>query len=73
MKTGTTNVENEHLGEIIERRLKHLNKSQRWLGLQMEPRVSDNAVTLWISTGKISRKNYNQVIKVLGIVGDVAQ
>jgi hypothetical protein len=63
---------NEHLGGIIERRLKDLNKSQRWLGMQMDPPVSDNAVSLWISTGKISSRNYNQLVKILGLVG-VAQ
>lgn len=43
------------VGEVISARLRDMEKTQGWLAEAVG--VSDYAVSKWISTGKISRKN----------------
>ncbi len=51
------------VGTYIKSRLKELKKTQTWLAEKCE--VSDNAVTKWIRTGKISRSNAILIAKHL--------
>lgn len=56
------------LGKIITRELARLGQTQSWLAEECE--VSDNAVSKWIKTGKISRVNAGKVAAALGISMD---
>jgi len=51
------------LGTVIRDRLRQLSKTQGWLADELG--VSNNAVSKWISTGKISRENSIAAAKVL--------
>lgn len=53
------------LGKTIISRLKSLDHTQAWLAEQVE--VSENAVSKWILTGKISRKNSIKAAEALGM------
>lgn len=53
------------LGNTIKARLSELDKTQGWLAEQLN--VSNNAVSKWISTGKISRVNAVAAARVLSI------
>lgn len=52
------------LGDYIKSRLKAIKKTQGWVAEQLE--VSDNAVSKWIKTGKISRENFIKLLPLLG-------
>lgn len=52
------------LGDYIKTRLKALKRTQGWLAEQAD--VSNNAVSKWIKTGKISRENFLLIIPLLG-------
>jgi len=54
-----------YLGNTIKTRLSDLGKTQTWLAETTE--VSNNAVSKWIKTGKISRENALVVAGALGI------
>lgn len=54
-----------HAGQVIADRLDHLNKTQTWLAT--ECRVSNNAVTKWVKTGAMARRNAARVADVLGL------
>jgi plasmid maintenance system antidote protein VapI len=51
------------LGTVIRARLQELSKTQGWLADELG--VSNNAVSKWIATGKISRENSIAAAKVL--------
>lgn len=53
------------LGRTIKSRLKALGRTQAWLAEQVG--VSENAVSKWIKTGKISRENIRPVAEALQI------
>lgn len=53
------------LGRTIKSRLKALGKTQAWLAEQVG--VSENAVSKWIKTGKISRENLKRTADALEI------
>jgi len=53
------------LGKTITSRLKSLDQTQAWLAEQVG--VSENAVSKWILTGKISRKNSIKAAEVMGM------
>jgi len=59
---------NSSLGKIIKSRLVEMRKTQEWLA--EECGVSKVAVSKWISSGKISRKNAIAVTKALDITSD---
>jgi transcriptional regulator with XRE-family HTH domain len=59
---------NSSLGKIIKSRLIEMRKTQEWLA--EECGVSKVAVSKWISTGKISRKNAVAVTRILDITSD---
>ncbi|MGL6245681.1 helix-turn-helix domain-containing protein [Pseudomonas sp.] len=52
------------LGDYIKIRLKALKKTQGWLAEKTN--VSNNAVSKWVKTGKISRENFLLIIPMLG-------
>ncbi len=58
-----------NLGKIIKDRLDELRQTQSWLAEQVG--VSNNAVTKWIATGKVSRVNAVKIAQVLKISTDV--
>lgn len=51
------------LGVVIKTRLEKLGKTQGWLAEELG--VSNNAVSKWIGTGKISRENSIAAARVL--------
>jgi len=53
------------LGKIILRELKRLGQPQSWLAEQTG--VSENAVSKWIATGKISRINAMKASPLIGV------
>lgn len=53
------------IGRVISRQLKLLDKTQGWLA--EEANVSNNAVSKWIKTGKVSRNNAVRVAEILGL------
>lgn len=53
------------IGKIIRNALSDINKNQSWLAEKCN--VSINAVSKWIRTGEISRKNIPVVANVLGL------
>ena len=55
------------LGIYIKARLKFLRKTQMWLAEEMG--VSNNAVTKWVKSGKISRENFFVLVAKLGSAG----
>lgn len=52
------------LGDYIKSRLRAIKKTQGWIAEQLD--VSDNAVSKWIKTGKISRSNFIKLLPLLG-------
>lgn len=63
------------MGNAIRTRLQELSKTQGWLADELG--VSNNAVSKWISTGKISRENSVAAARVLEVsvetlLGEVA-
>lgn len=56
------------LGTTIRTRLQQLSKTQVWLADELG--VSNNAVSKWIATGKISRENSIAAAKALDISVD---
>ncbi|HSH72366.1 MAG TPA: helix-turn-helix transcriptional regulator [Methylophilaceae bacterium] len=56
------------IGTIINRQLALLNKTQTWLAEEVQ--VSNNAVTKWIRSGKISRVNAKKTAAALKISVD---
>lgn len=55
------------LGKFIHARLADMKKTQTWLAEQMT--VSDNAVSKWIKSGKISRTNFFALLDIIGSDG----
>ena len=55
------------LGSFIIRRLDEEGHTQAWLAEQMG--VSDNAVSKWIRSGKISRDNFFKLLDKIGSSG----
>lgn len=55
----------KELGIVVKERLSAIGKTQGWLAEMLG--VSDNAVSKWIKTGKISRDNALAAAKALGI------
>lgn len=53
------------IGQLISQRLEEKGKIQRWLAEQVG--VSDNAVSKWIKSGKVSKKNALKVSEFLEI------
>lgn len=53
------------LGKIIIRELDRMKRSQSWLAEELE--VSENAVSKWIATGKISRANAEKLSPKIGV------
>lgn len=53
------------IGRLISQRLDEKGKAQRWLAEQVS--VSDNAVSKWIKTGNVSKKNALKVSELLDI------
>lgn len=53
------------LGKVITGQLGHLRQSQAWLAERAE--VSENAVSKWVRTGKISRANAENVASILNM------
>lgn len=53
------------LGKLIGDRLEELGHTQAWLAEEAD--VSENAVSKWIRTGKISRENLIKVAQILGL------
>lgn len=53
------------IGKNIKRALKAAGKTQTWLAEQLS--VSDNAVSKWIKSGKISRENAMEVAAALKV------
>lgn len=53
------------LGTTIRARLRQLGKTQVWLADELG--VSNNAVSKWIGTGKISRENSIAAARILGM------
>lgn len=53
------------LGKIITRELQRLDRPQSWLAEEVG--VSENAVSKWILTGKISRENAKKVSPIIGV------
>ena len=53
------------MGTAIRKRLQELGKTQVWLAAELD--VSNNAITKWIKTGKISRENSVAASRVLGM------
>jgi len=56
------------IGKVIVRELKRLGHTQAWLAEEVG--VSENAVSKWIATGKISRTNVPKVAALLGVSSD---
>lgn len=52
------------IGQFIRDRLSDIGKTQSWLAERCE--VSNNAVTKWIKTGKVSRENLLKILPLLG-------
>lgn len=52
------------IGQFIRDRLSAIGKTQSWLA--EECGVSNNAVTKWIKTGKVSRENLLKILPLLG-------
>jgi plasmid maintenance system antidote protein VapI len=58
----------KHVGKIILDRLRAINQTQTWLAEYVG--VSNNAVSKWIDSGKISRANAIKVAEALNISTD---
>lgn len=56
------------IGKVIVRELRRLGQTQAWLAEQAG--VSENAVSKWIATGKISRTNVPKVASLLEVSSD---
>jgi plasmid maintenance system antidote protein VapI len=56
------------IGKVILKELKRLDRTQAWLAEQVG--VSENAVSKWIATGKMSRANMAKVAPLLGVSSD---
>jgi transcriptional regulator with XRE-family HTH domain len=53
------------LGKIITRELNRMGETQAWLAEEVG--VSENAVSKWIATGKISRENAKKVSPIIDV------
>lgn len=56
------------LGRIILGALKRLDRTQTWLAAEMD--VTEQAISKWLRTGKISRENATKLAPILGVSTD---
>lgn len=56
------------IGKVILSELKRMDQTQAWLAENAG--VSENAVSKWVATGKISRTNVSKVAALLGVSSD---